>query len=152
VCEHPDELPPPGEPAATPAATGLRLGDRARAAMRCRHFSPRTEATYLGWMRRCHEFHGRRDPARLGAEHVSAFLDMLAVHGRVAAATQNQALAARSRASTSAASRRRAARQGRQGPRDHAAAVDPVGAGGPRRARAVRQALASLRQAVHDVA
>ncbi|MBK9129823.1 MAG: integron integrase [Phycisphaerales bacterium] len=72
----------------------LRLSDRARAAMRRRAFSPRTEEAYLGWMRRYHEFHGRRDPAALGAEHVSAFLNELATRGRVAAATQNQALAA----------------------------------------------------------
>jgi integron integrase len=71
-----------------------RLGERARAAMRLRHFSPRTEETYLGWMRRYHAFHGRRDPAGLGAEHVTAFLNSLAIQGRVAAATQNQALAA----------------------------------------------------------
>jgi integron integrase len=71
-----------------------RLGERARAAMRLRHLSPRTEEAYLGWMRRYHAFHGRRDPAHLGAEHVTTFLNSLAVEGRVAAATQNQALAA----------------------------------------------------------
>lgn len=62
--------------------------------MRRRAFSPRTEEAYLGWMRRYHEFHGRRDPAALGAEQVTAFLNDLATRGRAAAATQNQALAA----------------------------------------------------------
>jgi integron integrase len=62
--------------------------------MRLRHFSPRTEEAYVGWMRRYHEFHGRRDPATLGAEHVSAFLNALATRRHVAASTQNQALAA----------------------------------------------------------
>ncbi len=71
-----------------------RLGERARDAMRLRHLSSRTEAAYLGWMRRYHEFHGRRDPSTLGAEHVTAFLTSLATDGHVAAATQNQALAA----------------------------------------------------------
>jgi integron integrase len=75
-------------------ARPARLGDRARAAMRLRHMSPRTEAAYLGWMRRYHSFHGQRDPAQLGAEHVTAFLNSLATRRRVAAATQNQALAA----------------------------------------------------------
>ena len=37
--------------------------------MRLRHFCPRTNA-YLGWMRRYHEFHGRRDPSTLGSEHL----------------------------------------------------------------------------------
>ncbi len=45
-------------------------------------------------MRRYHEFHGRRDPATLGAEHVMAFLSALATRWHVAASTQNQALAA----------------------------------------------------------
>ena len=80
------------EDAATPGPR--RIGDRAREAMRLRHLSPRTEAAYLAWMRRYHEFHGRRDPATLGAEHVTAFLTSLATDGHVAAATQNQALAA----------------------------------------------------------
>lgn len=62
--------------------------------MRLRRFSPRTETAYLGWMRRYHEFHGRRNPANLGAEHVTAFLNELATRGHVAASTQNQALAA----------------------------------------------------------
>ena len=71
-----------------------RLGDRARAAMRVKHLSPRTEEAYLGWMRHYHEFHGRKDPATLGAAHVTAFLSALATERKVAASTQNQALAA----------------------------------------------------------
>ena len=71
-----------------------RLGDRARAAMRLRRLSPRTEEAYLGWMLRYYEFHGRRHPAALGPEHVTAFLNDLATRRRVAASTQNQALAA----------------------------------------------------------
>jgi len=94
VCEDPSEIlrpfPAPG-PRATPAP---RLSERAREAMRLRHFSRRTEEAYLGWMRRYYEFHGRRDPVDLGAEHVTAFLNALAMRKRVAASTQNQALAA----------------------------------------------------------
>ncbi len=62
--------------------------------MRLRHLSRRTETAYLHWMRRYYEFHGRRDPALLGAEHVTRFLSYLATQGQVAASTQNQALAA----------------------------------------------------------
>ncbi len=87
--------PLPSVPESTPlAAPSPRVSERARDAMRLRHFSPRTEDAYLGWMRRYHEFHGRRDPAKLGPEHVTAFLNDLATRGHVAAATQNQALAA----------------------------------------------------------
>lgn len=73
---------------------GTRLGDRARAAMRLRHLSPRTEEAYVHWMRRFYDFHGRRNPAALGGEHVTAFLNTLATRQNVSASTQNQALAA----------------------------------------------------------
>jgi integron integrase len=77
-----------------PAPPVPRVSERAREAMRLRHFSPRTAEAYLGWMRRYHEFHGRRDPAVLGPEHVTAFLNALATGRHVSASTQNQALAA----------------------------------------------------------
>jgi integron integrase len=70
------------------------LSARVRAAIRLRHLSPRTEEAYLMWIRRFHEAHGGRDPARLGADEVTAFLSRLATDDRVAASTQNQALAA----------------------------------------------------------
>jgi integron integrase len=70
------------------------LGDRVRAAIRLRHLSPRTEQAYLDWIRRYWPFCGRRDPARFGADQVAAFLSRLATRDHVAAATQNQALAA----------------------------------------------------------
>jgi integron integrase len=84
----------PLEPRGPLSAPAPRLSERARDAMRLRHFGLRTEEAYLGWMRRYHEFHGRRDPAGLGPEHVTAFLNALATRRRVAASTQNQALAA----------------------------------------------------------
>jgi integron integrase len=71
-----------------------RLSDRIRTALRLRHHSQRTEEAYLHWLRRFWHFSGRRDPATLGAAEVTAFLNDLAVTQKVAAATQNQALAA----------------------------------------------------------
>ncbi len=62
--------------------------------MRLRRLSPRTQEAYLGWMRRFYEFHGRRNPADLGREHVSEFLSSLASAKKVSASTQNQALSA----------------------------------------------------------
>ena len=70
------------------------LGERAKDVMRLRHVSPRTEKSYLHWMRRFHEFNGRRDPAKVGQAEVTAFLNDLAVSKKVAASTQNQALCA----------------------------------------------------------
>ena len=69
-----------------------RLLDQVRAAIRTRHYSPRTEASYVAWIRRYIEYHQRRHPAVMGAAEVGAFLSHLAVSRRVSASTQNQAL------------------------------------------------------------
>ena len=58
------------------------------------HYSPRTEETYVHWVKRFIYFSGKRHPAELGAAEVTAFLNYLARERDVAAATQNQALAA----------------------------------------------------------
>ena len=71
-----------------------RLFDRVRAALHLRHYSRRTEATYVAWIRRYIFFHGKRHPMDMGATEVTSFLSSLAVDGRVAASTQNQALSA----------------------------------------------------------
>src|ERR1044072_2007095 len=71
-----------------------RLLHQVRDRIRYRHYSLRTENTYVHWIRRYILFHGRRHPRGLGAEHVTAFLASLANDRHVAAATQNQALAA----------------------------------------------------------
>jgi integron integrase len=71
-----------------------QLIDDVRAAIRLRRFSPRTEKAYTGWIRRFVRYHGLRHPREMGADEVTAFLSHLAVQGRVAASTQNQALSA----------------------------------------------------------
>jgi hypothetical protein len=71
-----------------------RLLERVRAAVRARHYSRRTEKTYVAWVRRYIVFHGKRHPAEMGAPEVTRFLTSLAVDGNVAASTQNQALSA----------------------------------------------------------
>ena len=68
--------------------------DRVREEIRKRHYSLRTEKTYVGWIRRFILFHGKRHPAGMGAEEVSRYLSHLAVSGKVSASTQNQALSA----------------------------------------------------------
>src|SRR3954468_17440986 len=65
-----------------------------RQAVRVRHYSLRTERAYVQWIKRFVVFHGRRHPRELGPDAVSTFLSSLANVWRVAAATQNQALAA----------------------------------------------------------
>jgi hypothetical protein len=50
------------------------------------------EGAYVGWLKRYIFFHGKRHPAEMGGAEVTRFLTALAVDGRVAASTQNQAL------------------------------------------------------------
>jgi integron integrase len=69
-----------------------RLLDQVRDEIRLRHYSLRTEQSYLGWTRRFILFHGKRHPRQMGANEVTAFLTHLAVEGNVSASTQNQAL------------------------------------------------------------
>ena len=69
-----------------------KLLDHVRDAIRLRHLSLRTEAAYLGWIRRFILFHHKRHPKDMGTEEVQAFLSHLAVHVQVAASTQNVAL------------------------------------------------------------
>src|SRR5437879_3993237 len=80
--------------ASSPASGPSTLLGRLRAAVRARHYSPRTEQAYVAWVRRYVHFHGRRHPATMGATEVRAFLTHLAERGRVSASTQNQAAAA----------------------------------------------------------
>jgi len=66
--------------------------NKARDAIRVRHYSIRTEKTYIDWIRRYILFNDKRHPETMGAHEVTAFLTNLAVQGNVAASTQNQAL------------------------------------------------------------
>jgi integron integrase len=71
-----------------------RLLDVVRDAIRRRHYSYRTEETYVHWIKRFILFSGKRHPRELQAPEVTAFLNDLVARRHVAAATQNQALAA----------------------------------------------------------
>lgn len=71
-----------------------KLLDRMRTEIRLRHYSIRTEQTYIEWARRYIFFHNKRHPKDLGAAEAHAFLSHLAVERNVSASTQNQAKAA----------------------------------------------------------
>src|SRR2546422_993987 len=70
-----------------------KLLDQVRDVMRLRHYSIRTEQSYCDWIRRYIKFHQMRSRPEMvpGEAKVEAFLTDLAVNGRVAASTQNQA-------------------------------------------------------------
>jgi integron integrase len=71
-----------------------KLLDRVRGAIRLKHYSLRTEQTYVDWIKRFIVFHGKQHPDTMGAEEIRQFLTHLAVERDVAAATQNQAFSA----------------------------------------------------------
>jgi integron integrase len=69
-----------------------KLLDQMRTILRRRHYSLATEDAYVNWSRRFILFHGKRHPNEMGEAEIRRFLSHLAVEGRVAASTQNQAL------------------------------------------------------------
>jgi len=69
-----------------------KLLDQMRNVIRLKHMSLRTEEAYVSWVKRFILFHDKRHPADMGADDIRAFLTHLAVHGKVAASTQNGAL------------------------------------------------------------
>lgn len=81
-------------PIASAAPSAPKLLVQVRQAVRLRHYSPRTEESYVGWIRRYIRFHGMRHPRELGAAEVTRFLTALAERGRLSASSQTQALSA----------------------------------------------------------
>lgn len=73
---------------------GVRLLDQVRGKIRLKHYSIRTEQAYVDWIKRFILHFDKRHPRELGAAEVEAFLTHLAVAGKVAASTQNQAKSA----------------------------------------------------------
>lgn len=81
-------------PSMAPPRPQPRLLEQVREVIRARHYSFRTEETYVQWIKRFILFHEKRHPQTMGAAEVQAFLTDLAVTQHVAASTQNQALSA----------------------------------------------------------
>ena len=78
----------------SPSSPPPKLLEQLRIHLRTRHYSIRTEQTYIDWARRFILFHGKRHPRDMGAAEVEAFRISLAVERKVSASTQNQAKAA----------------------------------------------------------
>jgi integron integrase len=86
----PTALAEPGGPVQKPP----RLIDQVRFAIRARHYSPRTEKAYTGWIRKFILFNGKRHPLEMGEDEISRYLTHLACQRKVSASTQSQALSA----------------------------------------------------------
>ena len=70
------------------------LLEAVRDAIRVKHYSYRTEQSYINWVKRYIRFHNWQHPRNMGGPEIEAFLTHLAVTEKVAASTQNQALSA----------------------------------------------------------
>ena len=75
-----------------PSAPKPKLIDQVHQAIRTRHFSPKTEESYVHWIKRFIFFHNKRHPAEMGEKEIAQFLSSLASELHVSASTQNQAL------------------------------------------------------------
>lgn len=84
----------PTKPPAAKLPAKPKLLDQVRQTIRRKHYSIRTEASYIDWIKRYIFFHNKRHPAEMGSREMEQFLNFLAVEKKVAASTQNQALSA----------------------------------------------------------
>lgn len=69
-----------------------KLLDQLRDAIRTRHYSYRTEQTYVLWSKNYILFHNKRHPQEMGEKEIAEYLTYLATERKVSASTQNQAL------------------------------------------------------------
>ncbi len=69
-----------------------KLLEQLRERLRVKHYSIRTEQAYVYWVRYFVRYFNYRHPSEMGANEVQHFLNYLATQGKVASATQNQAL------------------------------------------------------------
>lgn len=70
---------------------GKKLLDQVRDQIRIRHYSIKTEKSYVGWVKRYIYYHKLRHPAEMGKREIEQFLTHLAVERHVSPTTQNQA-------------------------------------------------------------
>src|SRR5438128_12562769 len=71
-----------------------KLLDQVRDTIRRKHYSIRTEQSYIDWIRRVILSHHNRHPSEMREAEVNAFRTHLARAGGVAASTHNQASSA----------------------------------------------------------
>ena len=69
-----------------------KLLDQVRDKIRFKHYSIRTEKTYIDWIKRYIYFNNKQHPNQLGAVEIEKYLSYLAVERNVSSSTQNVAL------------------------------------------------------------
>ena len=71
-----------------------KLLDQVRQVIRIKHYSLRTEESYISWIKRFIFFHNKKHPNEMGETEIGQFITHLSKNGKVSASTQNQALCA----------------------------------------------------------
>jgi integron integrase len=71
-----------------------KLLDQVREVCRLKHFSIRTEHSYVHWIKRFILFHNKRHPLDMSHQEIRSFISDLATQRQVSASTQTQALCA----------------------------------------------------------
>jgi hypothetical protein len=66
-----------------------RLLDQVRQVIRIKHYSLRTEESYINWIKRFIFFHNKKHPKDMGEKEITQFLSHLAVNRNISASTQN---------------------------------------------------------------
>lgn len=69
-----------------------KLLQQVKEKIRLKHYSIRTEKTYLNWIVRYVKFHNLKHPDQMSGKEVEEFLAYLAINNNAASSTQNQAL------------------------------------------------------------
>jgi hypothetical protein len=70
-------------PQSTSKPQAKKLLDQVRDHLRLKHYSYRTEETYVSWIKRFILFHGKRHPTHMGVAEIEAFLTHLAVERKL---------------------------------------------------------------------
>jgi integron integrase len=71
-----------------------KLLDQLRDQIRLKQYSPRTEKTYVHWVREYILFHNKRHPSEMRVPEINQFITHLVVERKASASTQNQAISA----------------------------------------------------------
>ena len=90
----PNIMNPSPHPHVPHAGKTKKLLDQYSEFLRNRHYSLRTEKTYIGWVRDYILYHKKRHPREMGVAEINEFITYLVNQKKVAASTQNQAISA----------------------------------------------------------
>ena len=71
-----------------------KLLDIVRDKIRVKHYSIKTEKSYIGWIKHYIFYHNKKHPIEMAKPEIEQFLTYLAVEREVSPSTQNQAFSA----------------------------------------------------------